>query len=79
MDALELALRHITETERLLEQLLLSSESFDYPHAKKCLQELRRKSRELGKAKNEMQRIQPQASNICCADFNKKDKFSSGE
>jgi hypothetical protein len=79
MDPLDLALRHITETQRLLEQLIHSSESFDYLHAKKCLHELRRKARALGKAKSKMTANQPAGINICCADFSKKEPFLPGE
>jgi hypothetical protein len=46
---LQLSIREITETKRLLEKLLSSSESFDYIAAKAALVELRRKIRVLGK------------------------------
>jgi hypothetical protein len=49
LDPLSLALHEITETRRLLETLITSSESFDYPKAKAALRELNRKVRELRK------------------------------
>ena len=53
-DPVELALREITETKRLLEALILSSESFDYPRAKALLEDLRLKIRVLGRAEAEL-------------------------
>jgi hypothetical protein len=46
---LEVALSEISETKQLLQTLIISSESFDYPKAKKALAELDRKVRHLGK------------------------------
>ena len=48
-DPLATALREIAETRSLLESLLTSSESFDYPNAKAALKQLHRKVRELGR------------------------------
>jgi hypothetical protein len=50
-EPLDVALRHINEAKQLLDVLLTSSESFDYPRAKIALKELQKKSRELGKAR----------------------------
>jgi hypothetical protein len=49
LDPLSLALQEITETRRLLETLITSSESFDYPKAKMALRQLGRKVRDLRK------------------------------
>lgn len=49
LDPLSLALQEITETRRLLETLITSSESFDYPKAKMALRQLGRKVRNLRK------------------------------
>jgi hypothetical protein len=46
-DPLELALREISDTRRLLDALITSSESFDYVRAKATLEELRLKARVL--------------------------------
>lgn len=54
-DPVDLALRHVSETKHLLETLITSSESFDYPAAKLALKALQRKSRELAKAQAELQ------------------------
>lgn len=43
----DLAIKKLAETRGLLQQLILSSESFDYPKAKLVLEELRRKIVEL--------------------------------
>ena len=53
-DPVELALREVTETKRLLEALILSSESFDYPRAKVTLQELQLKIQSLGRVAAEL-------------------------
>ena len=47
MDPLAIALKEIAETKSLLQSLLKSSESFDYPQAKAVLKELDRKVRDL--------------------------------
>jgi hypothetical protein len=54
-EPLDLALRHVSETKNLLETLITSSESFDYPKAKLALKELQRKTRELAKLQAELQ------------------------
>jgi hypothetical protein len=53
-DPLDVALREVTETKRLLESLLTSSESFDYIRAKAILAELRVKVRVLGRTQAEL-------------------------
>jgi hypothetical protein len=44
-----LALRKISEARRILEEVVTSSESFDYPKAKEGLKELQRMIRDLGR------------------------------
>ncbi len=46
-EPLELAIREIGETRHLLEDVIVSSERFNYIRAKKALQELERKLRRL--------------------------------
>jgi len=46
---IDVALQHVSETKHLLDALITSSESFDYPKAKLALKSLEMKSRELGK------------------------------
>jgi hypothetical protein len=58
-DPLVLALQQITETRRLLEALITSSESFDYQKAKLTLRELNRKVRDLGKLEKRLQAKAP--------------------
>ncbi|MCI0352867.1 MAG: hypothetical protein L0Z53_25885 [Acidobacteriales bacterium] len=58
IDPLSLALHEITETKRLLETLITSSESFDYPKAKVTLKHLERKVRELGKLRKLQYQLQ---------------------
>ena len=48
-DPIDIALREVTDTRRLLEALLTSSESFDYRRAKATLEELRLKAKVLGR------------------------------
>jgi hypothetical protein len=55
IDPLSLALHEITETKRLLETLITSSESFDYPKAKVTLKHLERKMRDLGRLQHQLQ------------------------
>jgi hypothetical protein len=50
----DLALQHVSETKHLLDSLITSSESFDYPKAKLALKALEKKSRDLGKLRAEM-------------------------
>lgn len=54
-DPLSVALREVTETRRLVETLITSSESFDYPKAKLALRDLNRKVRDLAKVEARMQ------------------------
>lgn len=54
-DPLSTALHEITQTKQLLELLITSSESFDYPRAKLALKELDRKVRQLGKLQHQWQ------------------------
>jgi len=70
-DPLSIALQEITETRRLLEMLITSSESFDYPKAKAALQQLSRKVRDLGKLQMELQQQRPSDPKIHVLDFSK--------
>jgi hypothetical protein len=71
-DPLSLALREITETRRLLEGLITSSESFDYPKAKVALRELNRKVRELTKLEGRLLAdLKPSDPKIHVLDFSK--------
>ena len=54
-DPLSVALREVTECKRLLETLVTSSETFDYPKAKVALKQINRKVRELGKLQTQWQ------------------------
>ena len=54
-DPLTAALRSVAETKHLVEALILSSESFDYPRAKKTVRLLERKVKELGRLQAEME------------------------
>ena len=73
-DPLSVALREVTECKRLLETLIRSSETFDYPKAKVALKQINRKVRELGKLQSqwqeELKRSQP---GIHVLDFSKTD------
>ena len=71
-DPLAVALQQIAETRRILETLILSSESFDYPKAKIALRELNRKVRDLAKIESRLQAT-PQSSDpkIHVLDFSK--------
>jgi hypothetical protein len=53
-DPVDIALREITETKRLLEALIISSEAFDYYAAKAALVCLQKKLRSLGKLQAEL-------------------------
>jgi hypothetical protein len=53
-DPVEIALREITDTRRLLEVLITSSESFDYARAKATLAELKGKVRVLARLEAEL-------------------------
>ena len=54
-EPVDLALRHVSETKNLLETLITSSQSFDYPKAKLALKELQRKMRELARLQAQLQ------------------------
>lgn len=69
-DPLSIALREVTDCKRLLETLITSSETFDYPKAKLALKQLNRKVRELGKLQTDLAReVQPSRPNIHVLDF----------
>lgn len=72
MDPIDFALKHVAETKALLEKLVRSSEGFDYPEAKRALEMLQDKTRDLGrfKAELEMLRARP-ADNVRAVDFNR--------
>ncbi|HMJ64076.1 MAG TPA: hypothetical protein VK615_01905 [Candidatus Binatia bacterium] len=70
-DPLSLALQEITETRRLLETLITSSESFDYPKAKMALEQLTRKVRDLRKREAQLQAQIPVDPKIRVLDFSK--------
>ena len=85
VDPLSTALTEIAETKHLLEQLITSSESFDYVKAKSVLTELNRKVRALGKLQSKYQRwLRPgtgrglaERGNICVVDFKASFKGST--
>ncbi|MEO5803656.1 MAG: hypothetical protein ABIR24_09000 [Verrucomicrobiota bacterium] len=56
-DPLTTALRSVAETKHLVEALIFSSESFDYPKAKKTLRLLEKKVRDLGRLQSEMETL----------------------
>ena len=68
-DPLSIALQEITEARRLLETLITSSESFDYPKAKATLQLLTRKVRDLRMHEAELQARIPADPKIRVVDF----------
>jgi hypothetical protein len=72
MDPLAVALQHILETRKLVEELVTSSESFDYRKAKAAIKSLQQMSRSLSKARAELSRQTPPRrppSNIQVVDF----------
>lgn len=69
VDSLDVALRNVSETKALLETLIHSSESFDYPNAKQALKALQRKTRELGRLQGVLEQSRPAWSNIAVLDF----------
>ena len=74
LDPLSIALREVTDCKRLLETLITSSETFDYPKAKVALKQLNRKVRELGKVRTELEReLKLSRPNIHVLDFAKTD------
>lgn len=69
-DPLTTALRSVAETKHLVEALIFSSESFDYPKAKKTLSRLERKVKELGRLQAEMESLaQMRQPNIQVVNF----------
>ena len=69
-DPLGTALKQIAEAKNLLEKLITSSETFDYPRAKVALKQLQRKVRELARLEAKYQRDQHASQpNICVLDF----------
>ena len=69
-DPLTAALRNVAETKHLLEALLLSSESFDYPRAKNTVRLLERKVKELGRLQAQMEAFaQARQPNIQVVNF----------
>jgi hypothetical protein len=69
-DPLTLALREIADTRGLLETLITSSESFDYPQAKIALTKLNRKVRDLARLQAKLQeKHQARFPEICMPDF----------
>ncbi len=54
-DPLTTALRSVAETKHLVEALIFSSESFDYRKAKKTLNLLERKVKDLGRLQSQME------------------------
>ncbi len=66
----DLAFKHVSETKQLLESLIVSSESFDYPRAKIALKSLQRKTRELAKLQAELsQKKLPSHPNVTFVSF----------
>lgn len=67
------ALREVAETKILLEALLVSSESFDYPKAKLALKALQQKVRDLtklqAKLEKEKKELQARVPKIFVLDF----------
>lgn len=69
-DPIPVAIRHVAETRRLLEDLITSSESFDYLRAKRALRLLRRKLHELRRVQADWEQKRPACrENICRIDF----------
>ncbi len=50
----DVALQHVSEAKHLLDGLITSSESFDYPKAKLALKALQKKTRDLEKLRAEL-------------------------
>ena len=70
IDPLGTALKEISEAKNLLDRLITSSESFDYPQAKVALKKLDYKVRELTKLQAKYQRLQDsRRPNIYVLDF----------
>ena len=70
MDPLSTALKEIVATRNIVESLITSSETFDYPKAKAALKELDRKARNLAKVRARFEALRNSAeANICVVDF----------
>jgi hypothetical protein len=70
IDPLGRALKEISEAKNLLDRLITSSESFDYPQAKLALKKLSQKTRDLAKLQTKYQRLQDSRQpNIYVLDF----------
>jgi hypothetical protein len=72
MDPLVIALQNIVQTRKLVEELVTSSESFDYRKAKAAIKSLQQMSRSLSKAQAALSNQTPtrQApTNIQVVDF----------
>jgi hypothetical protein len=70
VDPVSLALQNITETKRLVETLITSSESFDYLKAKATLELLDKKIKHLSKVQAQLQSAAtPSAPNIRVVNF----------
>jgi len=70
VNPISLALQNITETRRLLQSLITSSESFDYIKAKATLELLDKKVKHLAKVQAQLQTTaRPSAPNIRVIDF----------
>ena len=72
-DPISIALQEITEARRLLETLITSSESFDYPKAKAALEQLTRKVRDLRQREAQLQAQIPADPKIKVLDFSKSE------
>lgn len=71
-DPLSVALREVTDCKRLLETLITSSETFDYPKAKVALKQINRKLKELGKLQTQWQeQVKQSRPGIHVLDFSK--------
>ncbi len=74
-DHLALALREITETKNLVESLIVSSESFDYPRARLVLKSLNQKAHDLARLQARLEKkLGSSAShppNVCVLDFSR--------
>jgi len=72
-DPLALAVREIAESKDILQSLILSSESFDYPKAKLALKKLQQKIRILEKLQTSLEAKQTSPPkhipNLCVLDF----------
>jgi hypothetical protein len=79
IDPLATALKEISETQDLLESLLHSSESFDYPRARLALKELNDKVRDLARIRAKFEEMQKaRQPNIYVVDFKAEPPTSPG-